>query len=164
MTAAAESAWIEKLAIREVISTYTSAATRGDWDALEATFLPDARWELGAPLDVEIVGARAIRDQLVGQVDHQDFFLQMTHDTVVTLTDDDRASAITTIHALARQEGRVQVTSYGIYYDDLVKADGAWRFARRRLQPIFMNTGELPGPAPISRSALHETDAARAIG
>jgi hypothetical protein len=157
----AESAWIDKLEIREVISSYTSAATRGDWDALEATFVPDARWELGAPLDVEIVGARAIRDQLVEQVDHQDFFLQMTHDTVVTLTGDDRASAVTTIHALARLEGQVQVTSYGIYYDDLVKVDSGWRFARRRLQPIFMNTGELPGPAPVSRAALAAVDSDR---
>ena len=150
--------WIDKLAIREVISTYTSAASRGDWDQLESTFLPDARWVLGPPLDVELVGPRAIRDQLARQIDHQDFFLQMTHDSVVTLLGPDSATAITTIHALARQEGQVQITSYGIYYDELTRVDGAWRFALRRLQPVFMDTGDLVGPAPITRDGLQEHD------
>ena len=152
--------WVEKAAIREVLSTYTSAATRGDWDQLESVFLPDARWELGPPLDVVLVGPGAISEQLRGQCDHQDFFIQMTHDSLVTLHGPDRASSVTTIHALARQEGAVQIQSHGIYYDDLVKTDEGWKFASRRLQPIFMNTGELPGPAPITRAHLHEHDAA----
>ena len=151
--------WVEKLAIREVLSTYTSAATRGDWDQLESVFLADARWELGPPLDVLLVGPGAISEQLRKQCDHQDFFIQMTHDSLVELHGADRASAITTIHALARQEGTVQIQSHGIYYDELVKTDADWKFASRRLQPIFMNTGELPGPAPITRALLHEFDA-----
>jgi hypothetical protein len=152
-------AWIDKLAIREVLSTYTSAASRGDWNQLESVFLPDARWELGPPLDVALVGPRAISDQLRSQCDAQDFFLQMTHDSLVTVIGADRATSITTIHALARHEGQVQVQSYGIYYDELTKVDGAWKFASRRLQPIFMDLGELTGPAPVSRADLHARDA-----
>jgi hypothetical protein len=53
---------------------------------------------------------------------------------------------------------RVRRCAYGIYYDELAKVDGAWRFALRRLQPIFMDTGDLVGPAPISRAGLHEHD------
>ena len=151
-------AWVEKLAIQEVLSTYTSAATRGDWDQLESVFLPDARWELGPPLDVSLVGPAAISEQLRGQCDSQDFFIQMTHDSLVTLLGDDRASAITTIHALARKEGAVQIQSHGIYYDELVKTDAGWKFASRRLQPLFMNLGELPGPASITRADLHSVD------
>jgi hypothetical protein len=155
------SAWVDKLAIREVISRYTSAATRGAWDELEACFTDDAHWKLGAPLDTDIVGARAIREQLMGQCDHQDFFMQMTHDSIVELQGADRATAVTTIHALARHtDGQVQVQSYGIYYDDLVKTADGWKFASRRLQPIFMNTGDLPGPAPITRADLQAVDRA----
>lgn len=155
---AALAEWLDKLAIQELIARYTSAATRGDWDALEALFAPDATLVLGPPFEMTAEGARAIREMLAAQVDPQDFFLQMTHDSVVALLGDGRATGVTTIHALARRAGQTQVTSYALYYDDFVEVDGAWSFARRRLQPIFVSPSALDGDAPISRTALRQAE------
>ena len=149
---------LDTLAIQEVIARYSSAATRGDWDALESLFTADATLVLGGPFEMTAEGARAIRDLLEGQVEPQDFFLQMTHDSVVTLHGGGRASAVTTIHALVRHTGINNVASYALYYDDFAEVDGAWRFTQRRLQPIFIGTSPLDGDAPITRADLRKAD------
>jgi uncharacterized protein (TIGR02246 family) len=146
--------WIDKLAIQELVSRYTSASTRGDWDGFEDLFTADASWELPAPMEKTVVGGRAIREDLEETLKGQDFFMQMTHDAVVELHGPDVATGVVTIHAIARKEGQNEVVSYAVYYDDYVKIDGAWRFARRRLQPIYMDMRPLPGFAPISRADL----------
>jgi uncharacterized protein (TIGR02246 family) len=147
-------AWIDKLAIREVIERYTSAATRGDWDGFEDLWTSDALWEVGPPVNSTVRGASAIREELIATLENQDLFVQMTHDPIVTLHGDDRASATTMIHALARREGHHQIVNYGIYYDNLVKLDGTWRFARRHQQPVYLDDRPLPGHVAISRADL----------
>jgi hypothetical protein len=151
--------WIDKLAIQELVCTYTSAATRGDWKQFEALWTPDALWEVGEPVGTSFVGPQAIVADLKATLEHQDFFVQMTHDCVVTLLGDGRASGTTTIHALARREGHFEVTNFGIYYDEFVKVDGAWKFAVRRMQPVFLGTSPLPGHTPISRADLSKLNA-----
>ena len=147
-------AWLDRLAIQDVIVRYSDAATRGSWDEFEALWMPEAVWEVGPPIDTRIVGVRAIRDDVTASLGAVDFFVQMTHGSVVTLLGDGRASATTTIHALARRRGHHEVTNYGVYYDELVKAHGTWKFARRRLQPVYTDTSPLPGVAPITRAEL----------
>jgi hypothetical protein len=146
--------WLDRLAIQDVIVRYSDAATRGDFDAFGALWTEDAVWEVGPPIDTRVVGVQAILDDVTASLSAEDFFAQMTHGSVVTLLDDAHASATTTIHALARRDGHHQVTNLGVYYDDLVKVDGVWKFARRRLQPVYTDTSPLPGSAPISRADL----------
>ncbi|TML63978.1 MAG: nuclear transport factor 2 family protein [Actinobacteria bacterium] len=140
------SAWIDKLAIEETIIRYSDAATRGAWDEFEALWTRDAR----------VVGARAIRESVISSLEGEDFLVQMTHGSVITLHSETHASATTTIHAIARRQGEHDVANYGIYYDELAKVDGVWKFAQRRLQPIYSDFSPLPGIAPISRDELAE--------
>jgi ketosteroid isomerase-like protein len=145
--------WVEKQAIQEVVTWYSDAASRGAWDELAALWTEDGVWEVGPPVGTRIVGARAIREDLQ-KVNAADFLIQTTHGTVVTLHDATHASSRTTIHALARRTGHYQIVNYGIYYDELVKQAGRWRFARRMLQPIYSDTSPLPGSVPITRADL----------
>ncbi len=147
-------AWMDKLAIREVIERYTSAATRGDWDGFEELWTDDAVWLVGHPVNSRVQGAGAIKEELMATLENQDFFIQMTHDPVITLEGEGRASATTLIHALARLEGHHQVTNFGIYSDELVKIDGSWRFSRRTQQPVYIDTSPLPGQPFVSRADL----------
>jgi uncharacterized protein (TIGR02246 family) len=147
-------AWIDKLAIQELILTYSDAATRGDWATFATLFAPDAVWEVGAPVSSRVEGAATIVDVASTNVDGEDFLVQMPHGSLVRLIDDDHATATTMIHALARRAGEHSVTNYGVYYDELVRIDGDWRFARRLLQPVYAETEPLPGAVPLTRDEL----------
>jgi hypothetical protein len=151
MTPADDERWFDQLAINDVTVRYSDAVTRSDWDAFEATWMPDAVWEENA--DSTIVGARAIRDHVAATLDKCVFMIQTTHGTVVEFDGPDRASATTTIHALARI-GDISIVNYGIYYSDLVKVDGVWRFARRSLQVVYSDTSPLDGMVGITRAEL----------
>lgn len=156
--------WIDKLAIQELIVRYSDAATRGSWDEFESLWVKDAVWETAAPINDKTVGARAIRDQVMRNLEGEDFLVQMTHGSVITLQGEDRASATTTMHAIARRGDVHAVTNYGVYFDDLVKVDGDWKFAKRRLQPIYLESDPLPGVAPISRDQLAALDQVTGVG
>jgi hypothetical protein len=117
--------WVEKQAIQEVVTWYSDAASRGAWDELAALWTEDGVWEVGPPVGTRIVGARAIREDLQ-KVNAADFL----------------------------RTGHYQIVNYGIYYDELVKQAGRWRFARRMLQPIYSDTSPLPGSVPITRADL----------
>jgi hypothetical protein len=143
--------WIDKLAIREVIARYSNASTRGAWDDYEALWTSDAVWEVAPPVGTKVVGARAIRQSASTNVDKSDFLFQMTHDTVVELHGQGKASASTIIQAISRREGYHHIMNLAVFYDDLVKEDGAWKFARRFLQPIYVDSTALPGKMVIPR-------------
>ena len=153
MTPAGNDEWFDQLAINDVTVRYSDAVTRGDWDAFEATWTADAVWEESPPVSERIVGARAIREHVAAMIDKADFLLQTTHGTVVNLEAPDRASTTTTIHAIAKV-GEISFVNFGIYYGNLVKADGIWRFAWRRLQSVYSDYSPLEGPVSISRAGL----------
>jgi hypothetical protein len=46
------------------------------------------------------------------------------------------------------------VANYGVYYSELRKEGGAWKFARRRLVPVYSDSTPMTGVAPISRTEL----------
>jgi ketosteroid isomerase-like protein len=148
------SAWVDVVAIKDLIVRYSDAATRGDWDAFEACWMPDAVWITLPPIDSRIEGVETILADVQSSLPSTDFFVQMAHGSVVTLDGPDRARATTTIHALGRKTGAFSVENYGVYYDELTKVDGTWKFATRCLQPVYLDTAELTGQAPISRADL----------
>jgi hypothetical protein len=146
-------AWMDRLAIQELAIRYCDAVTRGDWDAFEAVWMPDAIWEETVPMEARIVGRRAIRAHVDPSVDHVDFFVQICHGVTIDELGRDRAQARTTIHGVARAHGQSCV-NHAIYYDTLVKSDGVWRYAHRRLQNIYVDTSPLPGTTATARIAI----------
>lgn len=144
--------WADRLAIQDLVLRHSDAVTRGDWSAFEAMWVTDGIWRESAPIDLEIVGVDAIRAH-VASLDDVDLFVQMVLGTVVTFEGPRRASARSTLHSLARV-GEVSFKNYGIYYDDLVKVDGRWRFARRRLENIYVETEPLTGQVTTARTDI----------
>ncbi len=148
------SRWIDVVAIKDLAVRYSDAATRGDWDTFAACWMPDARWITLPPIDKELVGIDAILADVQSSIPTTDFFVQMALNSVVNLDGPDRARATTTIHALSRKTGAYSIENLAIYYDDVVKVGGYWKFAQRRLQPVYLDTTEHTGQAPISRADL----------
>jgi SnoaL-like protein len=161
-------AWIDRLAINELIHRYSDATTRADWDQLEAVFTSDAVLEVSSPFDFRAEGAGEIRNVMSGGSDRLDFLIHRVDSIVIDLQGPDRAQATSTIHELGRgpspnpdgtgTDVSMDWFQYGVYYDDIVKIDGEWKFARRFCQPLlYVGEDAVPGDAIASRTSLVRT-------
>jgi hypothetical protein len=155
--------WIERLAIADLIYRYSDSVTRADWDQTEAVFAPDAVWESPA-LGLRFVGARTFRDVLA-ETTGNDLLIQTAHPPVINLVGTGQAEATTTIHELVRGEvpadstlgeagTSVNFEQYGIYYDDVAKRDGEWKFTHRLFVPVYLRTDCVTGQVLTPRFAL----------
>jgi hypothetical protein len=89
-----------------------------------------------------------------------DVLIQTPHSSVITPAGVDHASATTTIHKLTRGVGladsefgeagaEINLEQWGIYYDDLARIDGEWKFSRREFVPVSV------GPGSRHRGRVH---------
>jgi hypothetical protein len=155
--------WIERLAIADLIHRYSDSVTRADWDQTEAVFAPDAVWESPA-LGLRFEGARTFRDFLAGTTGN-DLLIQTAHPPVIRFLGPGRAQTTTTVHELVRGEVPADSTlgeagtpvnfeQYGIYYDDVAKLDGEWKFTHRLFVPVYLRTDCVTGQVLTPRFAL----------
>lgn len=145
--------WIDRTAIGELVVHASDAVTRSDWDAFEAVWAHDGVWEESEPMADRLETARGIRAAIAERTATVELFVQKVHGTVVTLIDGDHARATSTIEGLARVGGQ-GFRNYGVYYDDLVRTADGWRFARRFLQNVSVESPPLGGTAAIARADL----------
>jgi uncharacterized protein with PIN domain len=156
--------WAEKAAIGELIARYADAVTRADWDQLEGVFAPDAVLEVGPPFDFRAETPAGIRAQISEGSRLVEFLVQMVHSSVVRIEGDERGRATTTIHEFGRgiagglnrtgDEARVNFEFFGVYYDDVVKFDGEWKFLHRVCRPLYVENDGLDGKAFAERNTL----------
>jgi hypothetical protein len=161
-------AWIDRQAIADLIHRYSDATTRADWNQLEAVFASDAVLEVTSPFDFRAEGATEIRTVMSGGSDRLDFLIHRVDSIVIDLQGTDHAQATSTIHELGRgtsfshdgtpEDVWLDWFQYGVYYDDIVKIDGEWKFARRFCQPLYYGgDNAVPGDVIAARSKLVRT-------
>jgi hypothetical protein len=159
---------VECHAIEQLIHRYSDAVTRADWDQHEGVFAADAIIEVASPFDFRAEGARAIREQTSAGSARLDFLIHRVDSVVVELLDADHAQATSTIHEMGRgpapglsgdqADTWLNWEQYAIYYDDIARIDGAWKFTHRYCQPLYYRSDAHPGQAIAARSALVRTD------
>jgi hypothetical protein len=145
--------WVEKLAIQELIYRYTDALNREAWDEFEATFAPDGTWEIGAPAPLRAEGASKIREVIAERVTPLDLLSQIAMNPVIDV-DGDRATARTSIEEWARMPDVFSMRLRGIYYDELRKVDGRWRFQSRLMRSVYVDYSSLAGRSLVARTEL----------
>jgi hypothetical protein len=76
------------------------------------------------------------------------------------MIDADHARSTTTIHEFIREAAGVEnnLEQYGIYYDDISRIDGSWKFTHRVFVPIYVGRGCVTGDLITGRSALLRRD------
>lgn len=120
-TYAEERALIENLQAR-----YLFALDFKDHDLYVTTFTPDGVLDVG---NGPIVGREAIKAAVANMPGGRHHVAN-----VVLRIDGDRATGRASwLHTGKNAEGRMTIGGYGHYEDDLVKVDGEWLFARRRI-------------------------------
>jgi hypothetical protein len=155
--------WLDRVAIQELIYRYSDAVTRADWTQCESVFTPDALWE-SPLLGLRFESRDAFLETLRATTTY-DLLIQTPHSPVVTLTAADRATATTTIHEMNRgvmeaaselgDAGTpVNIDTYGIYYDDVARIDGDWKFTHRLFVPFYLSNGSVTGDILTPRSGL----------
>jgi hypothetical protein len=158
---------LDRVAIQDLISRYSDAVTRADWEQCEAVFAPDAIWEsprLGMRFDSPASFLEVLRPTST-----YDLLIQTPHSSVIKLTGPNQAQATTTIHEFIRgtavadtvlNEGGNEdnFEQYGVYFDDLARFDEGWKFTHRLFVPIYVGTGCVTGNVLTERSALRRPD------
>jgi hypothetical protein len=157
--------WLDRLAIQDLIHRHSDAVTRADWKQCEVLYAADAVWEIPA-LGLRYEGVAALIEMLEGTSSFE-MMIQTPHAPVINLVDSDQARATTTIHEWMR--GVTQIDSatidvhkgdqtnqefYGVYYDDIARIDGEWKFTHRLYVPIYSASGCVTGDVLTPRSDL----------
>ena len=156
---------LDQMQIVSLLHRYSDSVTRGDLDRDEELFTPDAVIEIGAPFDTRIEGSQAIRQWRTDASVALELLVHTTYSPVVHLLGPAQAEATSQTREMVRSgdpgaavpgEGNVgvNVVFYSVYFDDLVKVEGEWKFARRFCQPIYMESGGLTGQVCTARAAF----------
>jgi hypothetical protein len=149
---------LDRLEIQDLIHRYSDGVTRADWQQCEAVFTPDVVWEssaLGIRCD-----DRASFMEILRATSSYDLLVQTPHSPVITLIDAHHARATTTIHEFIREAAGAEnnLEQYGIYFDDLARVDGRWKFTHRRFELVYVERGRVTGDLLTPRSALLRGD------
>jgi len=155
--------WLDRLAIQDLLYRYSDAVTRADWDQWETVFVPEVLWESpGLGLRYE---SRAEFLEVMKGTATSGVLIQTASAPVIRLTGPDRAEATITVHELMRGSTDADSTlgppgtelnfeQYGVYFDDIARIGGEWKFTHRLFVPIYVNAGRLAGDVVTQRSAL----------
>jgi hypothetical protein len=124
-----EALWFEKLAIQELCSRYCLTIDAQDCDGWAACFTADGVFEFDGS---QIRGTAALREYAavharVMRTRH------MTLNHLYDVHDSEARGRSTTVCTLATTGG-YKIFGQGEYSDRLVKQDGQWRFAHRRVE------------------------------
>jgi ketosteroid isomerase-like protein len=169
ITASEGGEWIERLAIADLIARYADSVTRADWDQTGSIFAPDAIWESPA-LGLRFEGAGTFQDFLV-QSTGNDLLILTAQPPVIRLQGTAQAQATTIVYELSRGRAHADSTLgeagtprnhalYGIYYDDVAKFDGEWKFTHRLFVPVYVRTGCVTGQVLTPRFQLLRPESA----
>jgi hypothetical protein len=157
-------AWLDRLAIQDLIHRYSDAVTRADWEQCLSVFTPDALWESPA-LGMRYETAAAFVGTLSDATTALEMLIQTPHASVIRLTGPDRAEATTTVNEVMRGEVPADSTTpdagsplnadlYGVYHDDVAKLEGEWKFTHRLFVPIYIASGGVTGDVMTQRASL----------
>jgi len=134
----------DRMAVRETIERYSVALNQRDFGTMRDCFVADGIWRVDPPFDIRLEGDAIVAGigQMVGAMP---FLFQGLMGTIVAI-DGETATATTSVHELGqRGAGEGGLDSYGLYHDRLIRTDAGWRFAERRFQPLYLDTGAMPG-------------------
>lgn len=132
----------ERALIENLQARYLFALDFKDHDLYVTTFTPDGILDVG---NGAVVGRDAIKAAVANMPGGRHHITNL-----VLRIDGDRATGRASwLHTGTNAEGRMTIGGYGHYEDDLVKVDGEWLFARRRIY----NEGNAAWAAPPGNPA-----------
>ncbi|MEL7128913.1 MAG: nuclear transport factor 2 family protein [Pseudomonadota bacterium] len=126
----------DRLAIRELIDTYSDAVARRDADAWIATWTDDASWDLVGHV---VEGRDAILQTWLGAMGTFDFVAFHAAPGSIEIDGDQAKVRVYVSEVLVPNGGGLRRVE-GAYADTCRKVDGAWRFSSRAYKILLDDT------------------------
>jgi hypothetical protein len=144
------------LAIVRLQHAYADIATRRAWPEIASLALPDARFSFDTRSGrvIEIVGAAAFGEFGGKSTGRFSFYQYLPLNTIVTISGATARGRAYSLEVGEDGETREWIQFYGLYHDDYVQLDGAWRFARRQYQTLARRVGDRLESYPLQDRAL----------
>jgi hypothetical protein len=150
---------IDKQAIIEVMTRYTTGLDTRDWDLLKSCFTPDGDADFGALAGVGVLESpealvdlcrASLQDLQATQHLQGNFEVEVQGDTA------NAKCYFQANHFLDTAPGGSNFVVWGTYRDRLVRSDDGWKIAHRELIPtsvggnpnLFAEAAELAGRTP----------------
>lgn len=135
---------IDEIAIQQVLNRYTEGCTRRDWDQVAGTFADDGVWDVPAQ-GILLQGWAAMQPAMAGFVEQMDYFVQLNSPAVIEISGDS-AKARSVIRECGKFTGRDEALEVmGSYWDQLVRTEQGWKFARRTFRGLGVHRFALAG-------------------
>jgi hypothetical protein len=132
------------LAINRLLGAYADIATRKAWTEFAPLAAPDASFTFDTKNGIfEVVGAEAFGEFGAQSLAGFTFYEYIPLNVVVKVDSPDTARGrVYSFEVGEEAETGSWLTYYGLYHDDYVFLDGAWRFARRHYQALARRTND----------------------
>jgi hypothetical protein len=132
----------EKEDIQDLISRYSDAITRRDWEVVASVFAADGSWQVVGNDQFSFAGAK-IGPGIRSLVEPANYLIQLNTPALIDISGE-TATARSTIMEIAEYEAgkfkefKARLNSYGFYQDVIKKLNGKWLFTSRRFNMITM--------------------------
>lgn len=141
MSSAATKNSADENEIRDLVARYADAVSRRDEKAWADTWTEDGEWQ--------VIGRTASgRDEVVALwktlLGGLSFVVQLANTERITV-EGDRGSGRWYVTEYAKSRDGSALLNVGFYRDEYRRVDGAWRFARRRFDALYMGAPDLSG-------------------
>lgn len=135
----ASDANLDYLAVCRLQAAYADVVSRRAWSDLDVLFLPDAEVQVdtvtSAP--IELVGAAGVGSFIAGAIERFEFFeLVILNVHVVSSSRDALDSRSFTCELRQESASGHWTNAFGVYHDELARADGGLRYVKRRYQSL----------------------------
>lgn len=136
----------DEIAIQQTLNTYSVSATRGNLEAMVATFAPDGVWEVPG-IEARFEGREAILAGASAITGTIEYMVQLNAPAIIEV-DGDTATAHSIIRECGKYAGRQACLEVlGLYDDKLVRTADGWRFALRVFTVRGMHDFEVAPPS-----------------
>ena len=126
----------DRLAIRELVETYSDAVARRDTEGWAATWADDAIWDL---MGTEVQGREAITEMWLGAMSTFEFVAFHASVGSIEISGRTASARVYVSEVLVPTDGGLRRVE-GQYQDSFEKSDGKWRFSRRSYRVVHDET------------------------
>lgn len=134
----------DELAIRGLVERYADAVNRRDADDWAGLWTKDGIWEV---FGSEITGRDAVVGAWSGAMQGFSFVFHVVHSAVIEVEGESARGRWTVSEQLVDAAGKPGIL-LALYHDEYRREAGAWKIARRRLQPLYQGAPDLSDPLP----------------
>lgn len=129
-----------------MVARFADTTTREDYEDFAALWAPNATFVINQPFFTTATGTGDILAMLRRLRNGRDFFVQFVNSGVLNIAKN-QATARWVLHEAAKSPGEHHYTPYGIFFDEMEKVDGQWRFTRRSFEYLFLDLSPCAGDA-----------------